>query len=140
MSANMFAGSELGDSVFQVDTDVLIWYMRGNKNAYKVIEEQNGFFISVVTYMELVQGMRNKRELAILRRTLRRWDARIIYLNEDISAKAMFFVEQHYLSHSIALADALIGATAVSNGLKLLTGNIKHYKILKNIELESFKP
>jgi len=126
--------------VFQVDTDVLIWYMRGNKNAYKVIEGQNGFFISVVTYMELIQGMRNKGELAILRRALRRWDAKILYLNEDVSAKAMFFVEQHYLSHSIVLTDALIGATAVSNGLKLLTGNIRHYKILKNIELESFKP
>ncbi|MCL4511964.1 MAG: type II toxin-antitoxin system VapC family toxin [Bacteroidetes bacterium] len=126
--------------MFQVDTDVLIWYMRGNKNAYKVIEGQNGFFISVVTYMELIQGMRNKGELAILRRALRRWDAKILYLNEDVSAKAMFFVEQHYLSHSIVLTDALIGATAVSNGLKLLTGNIRHYKILKNIELESFKP
>jgi len=107
---------------------------------YKVIEGQSGFFISVVTYMELVQGMRNKQELTLLRRAMRKWNAKILYINEDISAKAMFFVEQHFLSNSIVLADALIGASAISNGLKLLTGNIKHYKILKNIELESFKP
>jgi len=123
-----------------IDTDVIIWYMRKNQNAYKVIEGQSGFFISVVTYMELVQGMRNKQELTLLRQALRKWNAKILYINEDISAKAMFFVEQHFLSNSIVLADALIGATAISNGLKLLTSNIKHYKILKNIELELFKP
>ena len=27
-----------------VDTDVLIWYMRGNKKAKQVIENQNDFF------------------------------------------------------------------------------------------------
>lgn len=126
--------------MLMIDSDVLISYMRGNKKAYKVVEEQTGFFISVVTFMELVQGMQNKRELSLLRKTLRNWNAKILYINEDISAKAMFFVEQHYLSNSIALADALIGATAISNGLKLLTANIKHYKILKNIELEIFRP
>ena len=126
--------------MLMIDSDVLIWYMRGNPKAYNIIEGQNGFFISVVSYMELVQGMQNKRELMLLRKTIRNWNAKILYINEDISAKAMFFVEQHYLSNSIVLADALIGATAISNGLKLLTANIKHYKILKNIELETFKP
>ena len=126
--------------MIMIDSDVLIWYMRGNPKAYNAIERQNGFFISVVTYMELVQGMQNKRELTLLRKTMRNWNAKILYINEDISTKAMFFVEQHFLSHSIVLADALIGATAISNGLKLLTSNIKHYKILKNIEIEVFKP
>ncbi len=32
-----------------IDTDVLIWYMRGNKKAYNVIEREHGFFVSVVT-------------------------------------------------------------------------------------------
>ena len=126
--------------MIMIDTDVLIWYLRGNIKAKKTIEKQNGFFISVVTYMELVQGMRNKRELTTLRAALRKWNVKIIFINEDISAKAMFLVEQHYLSHSLVLADALIASTAISNGLKLLTGNIKHYKIVRNIELKGFKP
>jgi len=46
-----------------IDTDVLIWYLRGNQKAYKLIENLNGFYISVVSYIELVQGMRNKQEL-----------------------------------------------------------------------------
>ncbi|MBI5552658.1 MAG: type II toxin-antitoxin system VapC family toxin [Desulfobacterales bacterium] len=123
-----------------VDTDVLIWYMKGNEKAYSVIERSKHFFISVVTYMELVQGMRNKRELSDLRKALQAWDSKIIYISEEISVKAMFFVEQHFLSHSMLLADALIGATAIVHGLPILTGNEKHYKILKEIEIKKFRP
>lgn len=123
-----------------IDTDILIWYMKGNENAYKVIENTNNFFISVVTYMELVQGMRNKNELNNLRKALYAWNTKILYISEEISAKAMFFVEQHYLRHSIQLADALIGATAISYGLPILTGNDKHYKILKDIQIKKFRP
>ena len=123
-----------------IDTDVLIWYMKGNERAYKAIENSKNFFISVVTYMELVQGMRNKNELNNLRRALHVWNSKILYISEEISVKAMFFVEQHYLSHSIQLADALIGATAISYGLPILTGNDKHYKILKDIRIKKFRP
>ncbi|NOZ68754.1 MAG: type II toxin-antitoxin system VapC family toxin [Deferribacteres bacterium] len=123
-----------------VDTDVLIWYMRGNKNAFKAIEKTDNFHISVITYIELVQGMRNKKELNALRRALRDWNASIIYITEEISAKAMFYVEQHYLSQSVGLADAFIGATAVAYGLPLLTGNAKHYKPLKDVRVKKFHP
>ena len=123
-----------------IDTDVLIWYMKGNEKAYKAIENSKNFFISVVTYMELVQGMRNKNELNNLRRALYVWNSKILYISEEISVKAMFFVEQHYLSHSIQMADALIGAAAISHGLPILTGNDKHYKILKDIRIKKFRP
>ena len=123
-----------------IDTDVLIWYMKGNKNAYKTIEDLKNFYLSVVTYMELVQGMRDKNELNKLRRALHVWNSKILYISEEISVKAMFFVEQHYLSHSIQLADALIGATAISHGLPILTGNDKHYKILKDLKTKKFRP
>ena len=123
-----------------IDTDVLIWYMRGNDNALQLIENSDDFLISVVTYMELVQGMRNKNELSTLRRALHAWNANILYISEEISAKAMFTVEQYFLSHAIQLADALIGATAIDYGLPLLTGNDKHYKVIKGIKIKKFRP
>lgn len=123
-----------------IDTDVLIWYMRGNEKAYKVIENSNNFFISVVNYMELVKGMRNKKELNNLRKALHSWNAKILYISEEISAKAMFSVEQHFLSHSMQLADALIGATAVAYGLPILTANAKHYKVMKDVQIKKFRP
>ena len=49
-------------------------------------------------------------------------------------------VEQYFLSHSIQLADALIGATSMIYGLPLQTANTKHYKIIKNIILKKFSP
>jgi len=121
-----------------IDTDVLIWYMRGNEKAYQVVEDLDNFFISVVTYMELVQGLRNKKELNHLRKALHGWNAQILYISEEISAKAMFYVEQHFLSHSIQLADALIGATAIAHGFTILTGNDKHYKVMKDLEIKKF--
>jgi len=123
-----------------VDTDVLIWYMRGNQRAYKTLQNTRPFFISVITYMELVQGMRNKNELNALRRSLHAWESKILYISEEISVKAMFFVEQHFLGHSLQLADALIASTAMSHGIALLTGNDKHYKMLKDLQIKKFRP
>jgi len=123
-----------------INTDVLIWYLKGNNNAYQVIENSSNFFISVVTYMELVQGMRNKKELNNLRKALHIWNAKILYISEEISVKAMFYVEQHFLSHSMQLADALIGATAIAYGNPVLTGNDKHYRVLKDLKIKRFRP
>ncbi|MBN2030569.1 type II toxin-antitoxin system VapC family toxin [bacterium] len=123
-----------------VDTDVLIWYMRGNEKALKIINQQNAFHISVVTYIELVQGMRNKDELNALRNALRNWNTKILYITEEISSKAMFYIERHYLSHALQLADSLIRATALANGLTLLTANDKHYKMINELKLKIFRP
>lgn len=123
-----------------IDTDVLIWYMRGNTTASDELEKYKNFSISVVTYMELVQGMRNKQELTALRKALKGWNCKLIYVTEEISSKAMFYVEQHYLSHSMQIADAFIGATAAAYGVPLLTGNDKHYKVVKEIDLKIFQP
>ena len=123
-----------------VDTDVLIWYLKGNENAFEAIDNLHNFSISVVTYMELVQGMRNKKELNSLRQAMKIWNTQILYISENISAKAMFFVEQHFLSHSLQLADALIGATAITCGIPILTANDKHYKVLKDLQIKEFKP
>ena len=123
-----------------VDTDVLIWFMRGNQKAYRAIAKLDNFAISAVSYMELVQGMRNKQELNLLRKFLQNHQVAILHISEDISTKALFLVEQYYLSHTLLLADALIGATAVINGITLLSGNTRHYKFIKNIMLKQFRP
>ena len=46
-----------------VDTDVLIWYLRGHQKAQKVLDRLDDFSISSVTYMEILQGMKDKTEL-----------------------------------------------------------------------------
>jgi predicted nucleic acid-binding protein len=123
-----------------VDTDVLIWYMRGSEKALRALERLGTFSISAITHMELVQGMRNKGELIAYRQTLRLWKTEILHVDEAISAKAIFFVEQYYLSHALQVADALIGATALAHGSAILTANDKQYKVLKDIQIVKFRP
>ncbi|MFP5350029.1 MAG: type II toxin-antitoxin system VapC family toxin [Gammaproteobacteria bacterium] len=123
-----------------VDTDVVIWYFRGNRRAATRLDKMAEFSLSAVTYIELVQGLRNKQELRLLRAGLRDWNATIIPIDETISNKAMFYVEQYFHSHSLQLADALIAATAVNHGLSLLTANTKHYRMVTDLTLEKFNP
>ena len=52
----------------------------------------------------------------------------------------MFAVEQHFLSHAMQLADALIGSTAIAHGIPLLTGKVKHYKKMREEPLIPCKP
>jgi hypothetical protein len=121
-----------------VDTDVLIWYMRGNGKALRAIEALDEFSISVVTYIELVQGLRNKAELNTLRNFLQSQSVSVLHVTESISSTVMFLVEQHHFSHSLGFSDAIIAATAVSHGLPLMTANTKHYRVIENLILKKF--
>jgi len=123
-----------------IDTDVLIWYFKGNQNALKVINKYIPFNISVITYMELIQGMRNKNELQTLKKYLKKWNVKILQINENISSRSMFLVENFYLSHSLELGDAIIGVTARENQETLLTSNYKHYRIIQDLNVEVFRP
>ena len=123
-----------------IDTDIIIWYMRDNPKAGTLLDSNLGFSISVITYMELVQGMKNKEELKALKKALNLWHVKIWQVDEIISTKAMFYVEQYFLSNTMQLADALIGATALHHQLPLHTGNLKHFSVFKELELCPFFP
>ena len=123
-----------------IDTDVLIWYFKGNKNALNIINKYTPFSISTITYMELIQGMRNKNELQILKKYIKKWNVKILQINESISVRAMLLVENYYLSHSLKLGDAIIGVTAREYQETLLIANYKHYKIIQDINIEIFRP
>ena len=46
-----------------IDSDVLVWLTRGHTGAAQRLQDINPWHISVVTYMELAQGCRDKAEL-----------------------------------------------------------------------------
>jgi predicted nucleic acid-binding protein len=123
-----------------IDSDVLIWYIRGNENAKRIVAKAIPFNISVVSYMELVQGMRNKKELVLLKKYLKLWEVEIIQITSEISEMAMDFVEKYFLSNSMELQDALIASTSLIHNEILLTGNEKHYQFLPNIQINRFVP
>jgi predicted nucleic acid-binding protein len=122
-----------------IDTDVLIWYLRGNEKAKKVVESNIPFSISAVTYMELIQGMRNKEEFKIFQKQINKWNIDIIQIDKEISSRAVFYIQEYSLSHSMMIADALIAATVVQTNETLLTANDKHYKYIPSIECKRFE-
>jgi predicted nucleic acid-binding protein len=121
-----------------IDTDVLIWFLRGDDKAKEVIYANTPFKISAVSYIELLQGMRNKAELSALKKYLDTAKTQIIHINENISLRAMGLIENYFLSHSLELADAFIASTALEIGEPILTSNNKHYKFIPNIEISVF--
>lgn len=121
-----------------IDTDVLIWYLRGNPKAKEVVEAAIPFSVSAVTYMELVQGMKDKTEFRRFQKAFKSWNIDIIQIDRETSSRAIFYVQEYHLSHSMMMADALIAATAVQEGDTLVTANDKHYRHIPNLDLRKF--
>ena len=123
-----------------LDTDVLVWFFRGRESAQAAVDECSTVRLSAVSYMELVQGARDKSELLELRRAIGDNGWRVIPISEGISHRAVLYVERHALAHGMRLADALIAATAVEAGGALLTANVRHYRFLSELEVRHYQP
>jgi len=122
------------------DTDVVIWVFRGSQAAARLVEGAEERVISVVGYMELLQGVRSKQEARSIKDFLVDFGFQMLPLTENIGHRAAIYMEEHSLRSGLALADALLAATAVENGLTLCTGNQKHYKPVRELALRVFRP
>ena len=122
------------------DTDVLVWAMRGTKKAADVINRDEERIISAISYMELMQGSRNNRELLMNKSLLKKSGFTILPVNEAISHRAMVFIEEYALKSGLHLTDALIFATACEHSLTLCSGNEKHFRDIPLLDTMVFKP
>lgn len=96
--------------------------------------------ISLVTYIELAQGCRDKVELARLKKGLAARRTEIVPITPAISARAADLIDRLALSHGMRLADALIGATAIELNATLLAANVKHFGAVVDLNIEVFEP
>ncbi len=122
------------------DTDVLIWCLRGNERAARAVQEAGTRAVSVVGYMELIQGTRDRRELGLIRSFLKDLGFRTLPLTEAIGYRAAVYMEEYTLKSALALADALVAATAVEAQQPLFSGNAKHYRAITELDLKVFRP
>ena len=123
-----------------VDSDVLIWTLRGHAPAVAQMEGLADWHISAVSYMELAQGCRNKAELKAMQKAFKSEGSDVLPITQSISDMACNLVEKYALSHSLHMADALIAATAISHSLPLLTANVKHFSAVAGLRVQVFKP
>ena len=122
------------------DSDVLIWFERGNPKALRVLEEAPARFLSVFSCMELLQGARDRRHLASMKDFLSSFGFIVLPLTENVGHRALIYVEQYALNHGLSATDAIIAATAAENNLTLVSSNAKHYRPIKDLRFKAFAP
>jgi len=122
------------------DTDIFIWVQRGNHKAAMLMEATKVRYLSVQTYMELLQCAKDKGQQRTIKRFIADLGFQVLPLTENIGHRALIYVEEYGLSSAMRAGDAIIAATATENGMPLTTGNAKHFKVVKDLELKVFKP
>lgn len=122
------------------DIDIFIWVQRGHPAAADLIDRARIRFLSIQSYMELLQGAKNRKHQKGTRDFLSEYNFTILPLSEAIGHRASIYVEEYSLSHGVRAADALVAATATGNRLTLVSSNAKHFKPIRDLDLKVFKP
>jgi len=121
---------------YLVDTSIIVDYLRGSKKAASFLNLQNPIIISVITATEIYQGAKNKKELNILKELINRF--KVIPINVNICQLALTLLENYTLSHHLLILDSLIAATVIKNKLTLVTGNYKHFSMIKKLQVQKW--
>ena len=111
-----------------VDSDVLIWHLRGLARAMQWLDRLPRRTISTVTYLEVLQGMRDRAEMLALQKSLTRRNTQRLAPTPAISYRAA------------TLMEVWPCLTALEHGLPLLTASIKHFGPIEGLSVERFDP
>ena len=123
-----------------VDTDVLIWHLRGYAQATRRLDELGALTLSAISYLEVLQGMRSRAELVAVKKMFAKRAATLLPVTEAITLRAIALMESITLSHGLQMGDALIAATALEHGLPVLTANVKHFGAVDGLTVEAYLP
>ncbi len=127
---------------YLLDTNICIYYMKGLFDLDKKINKigSENCYISEITLAELKFGVENSE------RKKKNKEALDIFLN-GITIIPIYNSLDFYACEKARLRkkgntvddfDLLIGASAVSNDMILVTNNIKHFKHIKKIEIQDW--
>lgn len=124
--------------MLMIDSNILIWYLRGNlqiTDELLRLTEVDRLFTSPVVIAEIYAGAKKIEEPIIddLFASLY-----LLEINKDIGKTAGHFLNKYSKSHSIEIADALIAASVVYGKMKIWTLNKKHYPMLSKKDFYDF--
>jgi predicted nucleic acid-binding protein len=122
------------------DTDIFIWIQRGNDAAAECVDRAEKRFLSIQTYMELLQCAQNKKQQKDVRGFLSDFNFIVLPLTENIGHRASIYIEEYSLGYGIRAGDAIIAATSTENNMPLVSSNAKHFKPIKDLDLKVFRP
>ena len=115
------------------DTDVRIDFFRGEEKAVTLINDNSDqIILSSIVVAELYAGVKGDQEMRILDNFISLF--RIIPVTHLIAKSGGLYKNDYGKSHGVGIADAIIAATAKLENADLLTLNLKHYPMIKNIK------
>ena len=117
------------------DTNIFIHAFNGRQETVDRLRKigLDKVALSVITLMELYQGMGNKIELAQLKRKISYYD--VVDVDIATSKLAANLIEKYKLSHNLQIPDAIIAATAVIHQIPFYTYNVKDFAFIPGISL-----
>ena len=123
------------------DSDVVIWMLRRHPKAIRFARavdpaERN---VSVVSYLEVLRGCRDRREASDLAEFMREWFTEVIPLKGEIGDRAVSLMGQFALSHRPGVDDMLIAASALDRRERVATGNVKHFDFIPGLVVYRFQ-
>lgn len=119
---------------YLIDTSVLINHIRGvSSHATAFLQNNLNLAISAVTLGELLQGVRNQRELAAVMTSTGGFD--IEWGNDTCNRSAIDLLTRHRLALGLQLFDALQAAIALTQGYTLVTDNLKHFARIPGLKV-----
>lgn len=113
-----------------IDTCIIIDYLRGNP---AIDFSHHEIVMNPVVELEILQGVRNKREQKEALRTMGTFK-RIDYSPECFDL-AKILILRYSLSHSLRLPDALIASSCLIYDLPLWTYNIKDFAFIEGMKI-----
>lgn len=131
----MRCGKALGAERMIIDTTVFVDLFRNRTSAQEYLLSLDNINISRAVQMELIQGLKNKRDIAILEKQLRALGVEIVEIDKEISEKAGELFALYHHAHGLSVMDALVAATALVRGESLASHNTKHFRFIKDLEL-----
>jgi len=127
---------------YLLDTNICVYFLKGQFELDKRIEkaETENCFVSEITIAELKFGAENSEKKEKNRKTVNEFVSKFtiipIFNSLDVYAKEKARLRKE--GRPLDDFDLLIGATAISNSLTLVTRNISDFERLEGIDLENW--
>ncbi len=110
---------------YLLDTNILIYYLNGDKTAIEFVDKNIDMCaMSIISYLEVLVYPYDEEEEKIVRDFLNLF--RVYAVEMDIVNSAI----TAYRNKKINIADNLIGSTAKSRGLTLVTRNVADFRAM----------
>lgn len=123
--------------MYLFDSDILIDYLRLHPPAVAFLDglKKKERTIALISVFELLKGCANKMQEARVNDFLRHF--KVLPLNEKIAKTALEIYRVKRWAFGIGIVDCFIAATAIVNHVPLVSRNIKHYKGISSVKVET---